>query len=186
MRSGRIDGRTERSDDASDGFDWVADRYFASAFLRPNSSLLGTFDGFTQQSNGVSFTTFLTVAPDGTASVFIELDVVSTVGIEDLLFEGVSFNRDGNVPSSEYFLSLFGDQFTLQPSSSGDVVLRVIFGDALPRVGIAAGATIDLVLNRQSIEAFRSKRSASRSEKSVSPAALDRIFKAIQAKHAAH
>ena len=186
VRSGRIEGRTERANDSSNGFDWVADRYTPSAFIRPSSSLVGTFDGFTQQSNDVSFTTFLTVAPDGTSTVFIELDLVSTVGIEDLLFEGVSFDRNGNVPGDEYFLSLFGDQFTLDTSGSSDVLLGVTFGDAIPSIGLAAGATKDLVLNRQSVSAFRSQRSVTRTAKSVNPAALERVFKALKAKKAAH
>lgn len=178
VRGGRIEGRTERDTNSSDGFDWTADRYVPSSFQRPNDSLIGTFSGFTQR-RGVDYTTFLSVAPDGTATVFSELDIASTSGTDELVFEGVSFDRSGNVPNDgEYFLSLFGDSFALRTSGNSDVLLRITFGASVPSVSLGAGEIVELVLNRQSVNDVRS-RGVSGTDRNVSPAALDRIFKAL-------
>jgi hypothetical protein len=180
VRSGRIEGRTEDANDSTDGFDWIADRYIPSAFIRPGSDFVGTFNGFTRR-DGVDYTTFLTVAPDGTATIFSELDLANTNGIDELLFEGASFDRNGNVPNDdEYFLFLFGDRFALRTSSNSDVILRVTFGASVPSVSIDAGEVVELALERQFIEDVRSRRATAGNTRNINPAALDRIFKALR------
>jgi hypothetical protein len=178
-RGNRIEGRTELSNDASDGFDWDADRYNPSSFSRPGSDLEGTFNGFSRV-NGVDYTTFLTITPDGSATVFSELDLPSTNDVDELLFEGVSFNRDGNVPNNgEYFLSLFDDTFAVRPSGNSDVRLIITFGSSVPNVGLNAGDVVELVLDRQNINDVRSHRAAT-TERKINPAALERIFTALK------
>ncbi len=180
VRSGRIEGRTEQANSPSNGFDWIADLYIPPALVRPSSSLVGTFDGF-ERRNGIDYTTFLTVAPDGTATIFSELDLPGTSGVDELLFEGVSFDRNGNVPgNSYYFLSLFGDRFTLTPVSNNNVRLRITFGSSVPSVDIDAGDVVDLTLERQYIEDVRSRRQAPPTKRVINPAARERIFKALR------
>lgn len=185
VQGNRIEGRTERSDDTSDGFDWTADRYNPSAFSRPSDTFVGTFVGFTRR-DGVEYTTLLTVAPDGTATVFSELDIPSNDPnndpIDELVFEGVSFDRNGNVPSDgEYFLSLFDDRFALRQSGSSDVLLRITFGSSVPNVSIDAGEVVELILDRQNIDDVRSTRAVvTGTSRNINPAALDRIFTALR------
>ncbi|MES2461564.1 MAG: hypothetical protein V4671_13350 [Armatimonadota bacterium] len=180
VRGGRVEGRTEDANNTSDGFDWVADRYIPSSYLRPGNDLVGTYNGFTRR-DGVDYTTFLTVAPDGTATIFSELDLAGTNGIDELLFEAVAFDRSGNVPNDdEYFLFLFGDRFELRPSGNSDVRLRITFGASVPSVDIEAGELVELVLERQFIEDVRSRRAVQGGTRNISPAALDRIFNALR------
>jgi hypothetical protein len=180
VRSGRIEGRTEEDDTPSNGFDWIADRYTPSAFLRPGNNLIGTFDGF-QRRNGIDYTTFLTVAPDGTATIFSELDLPGTTGIDQLLFEGASFDRNGNVPNNgEYFLDLFDDRFSLSALSNDEVRLRITFGSSIPSVDIDPGDVVDLILQQVSPNDVRTRRATTVGERVINPAARERIFKALR------
>ncbi|MBC8102420.1 MAG: hypothetical protein H7Z41_07510 [Cytophagales bacterium] len=184
VRGGRIEGRTEQVNGSPSDFNWVADRYNPSSFNRPNGNLQGTFDGLARIS-GVDVLTLLTVASDGTATVFCRFDLPNTNRIDDFFFEGTSFNRDGNVPDDgEYFLDLFGDSLALRTSGTDQVRLELTFGASVPTVGFASGQRIDLVLTRSDPFNFsRSRLAAHRAAAGTDTdptIGLERTFKAIR------
>ncbi len=145
IRNNVVEGRT-RLDNGDFTFNFRAPIVGQLVSTTPRDFLVGSFEGFNQIS-GVDYTTILGVSPDGNATFFGAFDDPDTSEVDYYYFEGLSFSRNGDVPSADlYFLNLYDDRIALSDGENSDVRLNFRFGESAPDISINSGDNVDLTL----------------------------------------
>lgn len=145
IQGSRILGRTELLSDTRRGFDWGGER--VDAFLGNNAGqeFSGTYRAATAISD-VDVFVLLGISSDGNATLFASFDDLTNAADAPALyrFEGLTFDRSGEVDDQDYFLDLYGDRVALRDDSQG---LRLLYDFANdPDLGRLSGEQFSIPL----------------------------------------